>query len=302
MKNVPEESPKKEVVPSSKEKVEKVETVARTKPAKVAKIVKPPSLPEALDMQATATFLSRTLPKLAPQQLGLSIGFCDLHVFFGYLESKAHTGYLHLILDNSIDKGTDKKEAVLLLLEGRIINAASADLVGAEALSEFIKLYETEATVSSYVLPEALVYALSGVSQQPQQIWPDETFSGVHFTPVQTILYQLGQQVLVLASSFENTGSFAALAQPKTLILPPSLAGWAHHQYQLTLRGKDALSAITSIHQAFRRQYGTIGLGLLKAINNQKTPAEYVALSESDLNEIEALLKEFTEAGLIKEN
>ncbi len=89
--------------------------------------------------------------------------------------------------------------------------------------------------------------------------------------------------------------------RPQTLILPRSLAGWAHGQYGLTLRGKDALNAITNVHQTFRTQHGAQGLAFLKALSEKLSPAEYAMRSDVALHDLEPLLQEFLRTGVAKE-
>ncbi|MFC6659746.1 hypothetical protein [Deinococcus multiflagellatus] len=69
----------------------------------------------------------------------------------------------------------------------------------------------------------------------------------------------------------------------------------------LTLRGKDALNAITNVHQAFRTRHGQPGLGFLRALAEGLTPAEFALRDDGALHELEALVQEFVAGGFVRE-
>ncbi|MFD1730253.1 hypothetical protein ACFSC4_02665 [Deinococcus malanensis] len=97
---------------------------------------------------------------------------------------------------------------------------------------------------------------LSGVGSRAWKFNLTEDFTGLHARPTGAIFYARGEIVATMAATLPYEGAFPAPLRPQTLILPRSLAGWAHHHYTLTLRGRDALNAITGVHQNFRAQHG----------------------------------------------
>ncbi|MFC6591052.1 hypothetical protein ACFP81_02720 [Deinococcus lacus] len=111
-----------------------------------------------------------------------------------------------------------------------------------------------------------------------------------------------GEAVATLEATLPQPGAFTAAAHPPTLTLPRSLAGWAHLPYALTLRGKDALSPITSVHHEFRSQFGDRGgLALLQALAQGQSPADYALRAELALTELEPLLRQLRDQGYIRE-
>nr|WP_246363125.1 hypothetical protein [Deinococcus budaensis] len=237
-------------------------------------------------------FLARFLPHAAPTHTGLHVHFCDLHAFLRHLHEQVWYGYLSAQLGD--------QSAVVLLFEGRVVTAASASATGEQALGDLLGLYEQGAVLSAHPLPPACAHALSGVGSRAWKFNLTEDFTGLHARPTGAILYARGEIVATMHASLPYEGAFPAPLRPQTLILPRSLAGWAHGQYTLTLRGRDALNAITDIHRGFRLHYGPVGLGFLRALWEKLTPAEYAVRGDLALHDLEPLLREFVQTGLVR--
>ena len=240
-----------------------------------------------------APFLARFLPHAAPSHQGLTQHFCDLHAFLKYLHEEGWFGYLHAVLGD--------QSAYVLVFEGRTVTAAAASATGEQALGELLSLYEQGAAISAYPLDAVLAHVLSGIGSRAWKFNLTEDFTGLHARPTGAIFYARGEIVATMPSTLPYEGAFPAPLRPQTLILPRSLAGWAHHQYTLTLRGRDALNAITSVHQSFRAQHGQPGLLFLQAINEKLSPAEYAMRSDVALHDLEPLVQDFLKSGCIRE-
>lgn len=239
-------------------------------------------------------FLARFLPQQQPSHLGLSHQFCDLHEFLRHLHELSWCGYMHAELDG--------QSAYVLVFEGRTVAAAAANATGENALGELLSLYENGASLTAYPLPDVCAHILSGVGSRAWKFNLTQDFTGLHARPTGALFYANGKIVATMAATLPYEGAFPAPLRPQTLILPRSLAGWAHQTYQLTLRGRDAINAITDTHMSFKEEHGTLGQQFLQAIAQQVSPAEYAMRSDIALHEIEALFKELKETGLIREH
>ncbi|MBZ9711802.1 hypothetical protein [Deinococcus multiflagellatus] len=240
-----------------------------------------------------APFLARFLPQAVPAHAGLHVSFCDLHAFLKYLHDQAWYGYLHASLE--------EHSAYVLLYEGRTVTAAAGSLTGEQALGELLGLYEQGALLDACAMDPQLTHALSGIGSRAWKFNLTEDFTGLHARPGGAIFYVRGQIMATMPATLPYEGAFPAPLRPQTLILPRSLAGWAHHHYVLTLRGKDALNAITNVHQAFRTRHGQPGLGFLRALAEGLTPAEFALRDDGALHELEALVQEFVAGGFVRE-
>ncbi|GAA5512083.1 hypothetical protein Dcar01_00797 [Deinococcus carri] len=251
-------------------------------------------IPELAPMfPGAAPFLARFLPHSPPTHTGLNVQFCDLHTFLRYLHEQAWFGYLHVLLAD--------QHAVVLVFEGRAVTAAALNTTGEQALGELLNLYEQGGVLSAHPLPPTYAHVLSGVGSRAWKFNLTEDFTGLHACPTGAIFYAGGEVVATMPAALPYEGAFPAPLRPQTLILPRSLAGWAHQQYTLTLRGRDALNAITDIHRSFRLQHGTGGLGFLRALWEKLTPAEYAMRGDLALHDLEPLLREFLKTGLVRD-
>lgn len=240
-----------------------------------------------------APFLTRFLPQSASTHAGLKVYFCDLHAFLKHLHEGAWFGYLHIALgDQSAD---------VLLFEGRTVAAAAANSTGEQALGELLNLYEQGGVLSAHPLPRTYAHVLSGVGSRAWKFNLTEDFTGLYARPSGAIFYARGEIIATMSASLPYEGAFPAPLRPQTLILPSSLAGWAHRGYALMLRGRDALNPILDAHRSFRAQYGPAGLALLRALHDRLSPAEYAMRSDLALHDLEPLVQEFLRTGYIRE-
>ncbi len=239
-----------------------------------------------------APFLARFLPHSPATHAGLNESFCDLHAFFKHLHEHSWYGYLYAQLGD--------QTAYVLLFEGRTVTAAAGSATGEQALGELLNLYEQGASLSAHPLPAAHAHLLSGIGSRAWKFNLTEDFTGLHARPSGAIFYLRGEIVATLPAGLPYEGAFPAPLRPQTLILPRSLAGWAHHHYTLTLRGKDAMNAITGVYQGFRSEYGTAGLGFLRALGERLTPAEYAMRSDAALHDLEPMIGSFLKTGYIR--
>ncbi|WP_235910257.1 hypothetical protein [Deinococcus kurensis] len=247
-----------------------------------------PMFPEA------APFLARFLPESTPSHAGLTHHFCDLHAFLKYLHEQAWYGYLHAAYG--------EQQAFVLLYEGRAVTAAAASATGEQALGELLSLYEQGARLSAHPLPAQLTHVLSGIGSRAWKFNLTEDFTGLHARPGGAIFYVKGEITATMPATLPYEGAFPAPLRPQTLILPRSLAGWAHHHYALTLRGKDALNAITDMHQTFRTRHGQPGIAFMRALGEDISPAEYALRTDIALHDLETMVQDFLTDGLIREH
>lgn len=251
-------------------------------------------IPELLPMYpGNSPFLARFLPRSPASHLGLRTDFCDLHAFLKLLHEQTWHGYLNATLG--------EQSAFVLVYEGRTVAAAAANVTGEQALGELLSLYEQGAILSAHPLSQTFAHVLSGVGSRAWKFNLTEDFTGLHARPTGAIFYAKGEIVATMAATLPYEGAFPAPLRPQTLILPRSLAGWAHHAYNLTLRGRDAINAITDIHLDFKSKYGQPGIGLLKAVAQNLTPAEYAMREDMALHEIEPLIQTFVKTGYLRD-
>ncbi|WP_420596972.1 hypothetical protein [Deinococcus sp.] len=242
---------------------------------------------------AATPFLARFLPAVTASHIGIQNGFCNLHDFLRFLHDQDWYGFLHA--------GLGEQAAYVLVYEGRTVAAAGLSSTGEQALGELLHLYDQGAPLSAYPLPRRLAHILSGVGSRAWKFNLTDDFTGLHAQPNEAVFYDQGQIVASLPAGLSYEGAFPAPMRPQTLILPRSLAGWAHHGYVATLRGRDAVNAITTAHQAFRARYGAAGLNFQKALVDGLTPAEYALRHDVALHDLEAQLKELIAAGYLKD-
>ena len=251
-------------------------------------------IPELAPMfPGAAPFLTRFLPQSPAIHAGLNVQFCDLHAFLKYLHACVWSGYLHVKL------GDDS--AAVLVYEGRAVTAASPSATGEQAFGELIHVYEQGASLSAHPLPPTCAHVLSGVGSRAWKFNLTATFTGLHATPQGATLYSRGEVIATMPVALPYEGAFPAPLRPQTLILPSSLAGWAHRPYTLMLRGREALNPILDAHAAFRAGHGAAGLALLKAVQAHLTPAEYATREDLALHDLEALFQSLLRAGYIRE-
>ncbi|ADV68188.1 hypothetical protein [Deinococcus maricopensis] len=237
--------------------------------------------------------LARFLPRGTTAYAGLHGTFADLHAFLHHLHDRGWHGYLHATQD-----GTD---AFVLVYEGRTVTAATQTSSGEAALGELLSFYEQGATLNAYALSEPFARILSGVGSRPGKFKLTPDFTGLHAGPNGATFYAGGLAIASMPTTLQYEGAFPAPQRPITLILPRSLAGWAHHHYALTLRGRDALNPITTVNQAFRAQYGAPGLTLLRALGEHLTPAEYAVRADATLHDLEEQVQALTKGGYVRE-
>jgi hypothetical protein len=238
-------------------------------------------------------FLARFLPAVTPSHVGIQTGFCNLHDFLRFLHDQDWYGFLHA--------GLGEQAAYVLVFEGRTVAAAGLSSTGEQALGELLHLYDQGAPLSAFPLGRHLAHILSGVGSRAWKFNLTDDFTGLHARPGEAVFYDGGQIVATMPSGLPYEGAFPAPLRPQTLILPRSLAGWAHHGYAATLRGRDAVNAITTGHQNFRARYGAAGLSFQKALVDGLTPAEYALRHDVALHDLEAQLKELIAAGYLKD-
>ena len=239
-------------------------------------------------------FLARFLPAVTPSHVGIQTGFCNLHDFLRFLHDQNWYGFLQA--------GLGEQAAYVLVYEGRTVAAAGLSSTGEQALGELLHLYDQGAPLSAYPLDKHLAHILSGVGSRAWKFNLTDDFTGLHSRPGEAVFYDQGQVVATLPAGLSYEGAFPAPLRPQTLILPRSLAGWAHHGYVATLRGRDAVNAITTAHHSFRARYGQEGLTFQKALVDGLTPAEYALRHDVALHDLEALLKELIGAGYLKDD
>lgn len=245
-----------------------------------------PMFPEA------APVLARLLPEGEARYLGLSASFCDLHAFLRHLHDSNWYGCLHV--------GLGEQNVYVLVFEGRIIAASSGTQVGELALGEMLQLFTAGAVLNAYQLDQNVTHALAGVSSRVWKVTPTDNFSGVLVEQGSCILMMEGKVLGRFQMELGETGVFPAPLRPQTLILPKPLAGWAHQQYPVTLRGRDALSPITPTHQNFRKHHGQQGVDFLRSLGQDLTPAEYSLRNDIPLHDLEPLIQNWLKDGFIK--
>ncbi|OLV18048.1 hypothetical protein [Deinococcus marmoris] len=251
-------------------------------------------VPELTPMFPGASpFLARFLPHSPPTYAGLNESFCDLHAFLKYLHEHSWYGYLYAVLGD--------QTAYVLLFEGRTVTAAAASATGEQALGELLNLYEQGASLSAHPLSPVYAHVLSGIGSRAWKFNLTEDFTGLHARPTGAIFYARGEIVATLPATLPYEGAFPAPLRPQTLILPRSLAGWAHHHYNLTLRGRDGMNAITDVYQVFKNEYGATGLAFIRALGEKLTPAEYAMRSDAALHDLEPMVHSFLKTGYIRE-
>lgn len=261
-----------------------------------------PGQPELADMVQdlrpmfpnAAPFLARFLPQSDPTHAGLNHQFCDLHAFLKVLHDQGWSGYLHTALGEQC--------AFVLLFEGRAVTAAAGNVTGEQALGELLSQYEQGASLNAHPLPAQVAHVLSGIGSRAWKFNLTEDFTGLHARPGGAIFYVKGEITATMPATLPYEGAFPAPLRPQTLILPRSLAGWAHHHYGLTLRGRDALNAITDIHQMFRAKHGPPGLTFMRALGEDLSPAEYAMRTDVALHDLEPMVQDFLSGGLIREH
>ncbi|MBB6100069.1 hypothetical protein HNR42_003534 [Deinobacterium chartae] len=235
--------------------------------------------------------LVRLLPTGEVSFRGLGASFCDLHAFLRHLHDTSWYGHLHAHLE--------EQQVHVLVYEGRAVAAASEQHHGEMALGDLLNVFTAGASLDAYELRPEVAHALSGVSQRVWKVPPNEGFTGVLTGPAGSSLLRDGVPFARLEATFEE-GVFPAPLRPQTLILPKPLAGWAHQNYALTLRGRDALNPITAVHQVFKTEVGAFALEFIKHLGSGRTPADYALRHDQPLHDLEPVLNALIKGGYLR--
>ncbi len=249
-----------------------------------------PALLEPLFPQAPS-WLGRHLPRTEPSHLGLRVPYCDLSALLRYFHGEKWSGHL-----------TVREEGVLrhaLIYEGRVVAAASETCSGEQALADLVEAYAAGAAASAYPLAPKLAHALSGVGSHIWRVPPNPEFTGILVETGRSWFLVEGILLASLQLDHEESGLLPAPLRPQTLMLPGTLAGWAHLSYALTLRGRDALSPITTAAEELHRQGGKEASDLLAQLARGGTPAEYALKRDRALGDLEPLLRGLVEGGYL---
>lgn len=238
-------------------------------------------------------FLGRFLPQSNPTHMGLNQAHTELHKFLQHLQQINWNGYLHVALGD--------QSSYALLFEGRIVGAAVAHAVNEEALGEMMNLYDQGANLSAHPLSISYAHILSGVGSRAWKLAPTQEFTGVYAKPAGSAFYMEGEVIAVSSVSLPYEGSFPATLRPKTISLPRSHARWAHIQYVLTLKGKDALNPITDTNMDFRGNYGDKGVRFLRSISQGVMPVDYASRSDLILHELEPMVHAWVQGGYMRD-
>ncbi len=224
--------------------------------------------------------------------LGLHASFAELPKVCNHLEKTGFDGAL--ILEN----------AVVLLFEGKIINACAArneELLWSDlALLEFSRRYAEGLRLEALVLERRVAHALSGLQDRPWRVQPSDGFTGARAMGNGYLaLIQDGDSFGRLQIGNRETGAYPATMRPKALTLPRVIGAWAGERYALTLRGRDAVNPITDTYNRARAAHGKPALEVLTLLGRGKTPLEIAATLERDTASLEAVVEVFIREGLL---
>lgn len=220
--------------------------------------------------------LGRLLPVGKATYLGLRARFCDLRDFFSELKEKSWSGHLYATSDGA--------RAHVLFVEGQVALAVCRDQEADLALQAFEGMWADGASLSGFRLEDEVALALSGVMGASDSGQPDSQFSGAFVGNKKAELYVDGRLVGSMPIVGVAEGMYrSGLGQP-VLVLSEPVAEWMKTRYVLTLRGRDALSPITPLYNALKREMGTIGRTLLEHL---RSGSDLSQLVHSGLTETE---------------
>lgn len=103
------------------------------------------------------------------------------------------------------------------------------------------------------------------------------------------------------ANLIGEAGFYPNLSNAQILQMPDEPPGWEHKAYILTLRGKDALNAITDLAMQFQRNFGEQGQKILGRIAKDKTPEVLSVSLDLNLTELKNWLDKLEHEGLVRQ-
>lgn len=237
---------------------------------------------------------AQLIPQSRLSFYGLHRDYCNIQDFFQYLKVIAWNGVL--VLSDGID------QAYLLFVEGSIKLASSQQHNSqnyTRALEDWQKMYEKGAYLQGLSLNYDIAYILQSLAFEKTTEIPPSNFTGIALEHGGAAYYRSGQLIGALDLLTKEEGFFILQSAPQDLILVGS-AGWAHHPYPLTLRGRDALSTITEVHTLFYSKYGSTGVQLLRSLSQSQTPADYARAENIPLHELERIIDDLIKNGYLR--
>ncbi len=127
-------------------------------------------------------------------------------------------------------------------------------------------------------------------------------FNGLECTEAGYAFFKDGRVLLRTAAELiGDVGYYPNLTNPRTLSMPDEPPGWEQRAYILTLRGKDALNAITELAMQFQQTFGDEGKVILNRVARDKTPAVLAATLNLSLTELKRYLDRLEHEGFIRQ-
>ena len=222
----------------------------------------------------------------------------DLRALILHLRSEGFTGCLCL--------ETTLGQSAVLFLEGKLAAALFEEDGQIRERSDALRavqrahLGDPEAKLYLRELPLQLIAGLLGL------IYSEATDLQVGFTGLESAVqgytfFEQGQAVLQVRAELRgHSGYYPQCTEPPDLTLPDEPPGWEYRRYRLTLRGRDALNAMTDLGLEFRQRHGTPGRRMLEKLEQGHTLEDVAQLLGVELSKMKTRLEALEDEGLIQ--
>lgn len=239
----------------------------------------------------------RALPALDERCHRLPAGQ-DLHDLLLRYEAQAYSGY--------ISCEAEDKKGLILIKEGKIVialyEAEQALQETKDALRALRRLaLEPSSKVAARPIAIALLEGLLALASNNKSHGL-HIFNGLESSEEGYAFFKNGKALLRTGVGLIGQAAYFphVMEEAKSFTMPDEPPGWESERYQLTLRGKDALNAITELAMNFRRDYGDFGKQLLNLLPTYATPEALVRELDMTLGDLKPWLDRLENEGIVR--
>ncbi|MCA9838122.1 MAG: hypothetical protein KC422_14485 [Trueperaceae bacterium] len=241
--------------------------------------------------------LLRALPALPETYVRLAKGQ-DFSETLKLFVDESFSGYVRL--------EADLKQGVLLIKEGAISMAVVEhdDQIQEDndALRTLRSLpLESHSLMALRPLAPTILEGLLSLAAKNRS-HGSHIFNGLECTEAGYAFFKDGRVILrTSAELMGDAGYYPNLTSARTLAMPDEPPGWEQKAYLLTLRGRDALNAITDLAMQFQQSFGDEGKKVLSRVAKDKTPEVLANSLQLNLTDLKSWLDRLEREGLIRQ-
>lgn len=246
---------------------------------------------------ASSSPMMRALPALPEFSINLAKNQ-DFSAVLNFFVDDSFSGYVRL------ESGL--KQGFMLIKEGSISMAVyeyDGEIQEDNDALRTLRSMPLEAQVSMSLRPLAptILEALLSLAAKNRS-HGTHIFNGLECTEAGYAFFKDGRVLLRTAAELiGDTGYYPNLTNSRTLSMPDEPPGWEQKAYLLTLRGRDALNAITELAMQFQQNFGEEGKTILSRVARDKTPEMLANGLNLSLTELKRWLDQLEREGFIRQ-